>query len=127
MNNQTAKKWLQYAFDDLSWTEANLKEGVWYGACFTAQQTVEKSLKAYLINNGSVLKKVHDLGALLEECIKLDDSFSVLKEHCVILTDYYAPSRYPDMGEFMDFTKEKAEEAYKFAKEITSFVKDKIQ
>lgn len=50
MNNQSSKKWLKFALDDLSWTEANLRESVWYGACFTTQQAVEKSLKSYLIN-----------------------------------------------------------------------------
>ena len=39
--NSPYKKWLNYAQDDLSWTEANIKEQIWYGACFTAQQAAE--------------------------------------------------------------------------------------
>lgn len=123
---QSSKKWLQYALDDLAWTKANLKESVWRGACFTAQQAAEKSLKAYLIHNGIIIKKIHDLGALLEECIKIDGSFSQLKEACASLTDYYAPTRYPDIGEFMDFTKDRAEEAERFAEKIIDFIQEKL-
>lgn len=116
------QKWLNYALDDLSWTEANLKEQVWYGACFTAQQTAEKALKAYLIRQGKDIRKIHDLGALLEECIKLNTSFEQLRPGCLILTAYYVQSRYPDIAEFIDFTEDKAKEAYQLAKEIVEFV-----
>lgn len=64
--------WLNQALDDLAWTESNLKEKVWYGACFTAQQAAEKALKAYLIYQGKAMKKIHDLGALLQKCINID-------------------------------------------------------
>ena len=120
------KKWLKYTSDDLSWTEANLKEGVWYGACFTAQQAAEKALKAYLINKGKNIKKIHDLNALLEECISFNRSFENLRKECIILTGYYAPSRYPDIFEFVDFTEDKARQSYLFAKTIVEFVKNNL-
>src|SRR3989344_2796666 len=128
MNNHDLpdKKWLNHALDDLSWTKANLKEEVWYGACFTAQQAAEKALKAYLIKQGNDIKKIHDLGALIEECIKLDTSFEELREGSIILTAYYVQSRYPDIAEFIDFTEEKAKEAYILAEKIVKFVADKL-
>lgn len=43
-----AKKWFNIAEEDLLWAKASLKEGIWRGACFAAQQASEKSLKAYL-------------------------------------------------------------------------------
>ena len=44
MNNKSAYKiWLSKARDDLKWTEANLREEVYYGACFTAQQATDKA------------------------------------------------------------------------------------
>lgn len=118
--------WLNQALDDLSWTKANLKERVWYGACFTAQQSAEKALKAYLIYQGKDVKKVHDLGALLQECINIESEFETLRENCATLTDYYAPARYPDIGEFMDFNEENAKEAYGFAEKIVSFIEKKL-
>lgn len=120
------KQWLNLALDDLSWTKSNLNEKVWYGACFTAQQAGEKVLKAYLISQGKNVKRIHDLGALLEECIKIDGDFEDLKLECVILTDYYIPARYPDIAEFVHFTEEKAREAYLLAKKIIEFIEQKL-
>lgn len=125
-NESPYEKWLRYALDDLSWTESNLKEQVWYGACFTAQQSAEKALKAYLIKQGKDIKKIHDLGALLELCTQLDASFEQLRQGCLTLTAYYVQSRYPDITEFIDFTEEKAKEAYEFAEKIVKFVEDKF-
>lgn len=120
------QKWLDYASDDLSWTKSNLREKVWYGACFTAQQAAEKVLKAYLISQEKNIKKIHDLRALIEECIKIDRSFEHLRNACVTLNGYYAPSRYPDISEFVHFTQEKAEEAYSLAEKIVEFVGKKL-
>ena len=125
-SNSPYKLWLNQALDDLSWTKSNLNEKVWYGACFTAQQTVEKALKAYLIHQGKTVKKVHDLGALLQECINIESEFETLREACATLTDYYAPARYPDIGEFMEFSEESAKQAYEFAEKIVSFVEKKL-
>src|SRR3989344_3065710 len=95
------QKWLKFALDDLSWTKANLREQVWYGACFTAQQAAEKALKAYLISQEKNIKKIHDLRALLEECIKIDQSFEHLRNECAVLNTCYSPSRYSDISEFV--------------------------
>lgn len=123
---ESYRKWLNFALDDLSWTKANLKEKVWYGSCFTAQQAGEKALKAYLISKGKNIKKIHDLRAILEGCIKIDPSFEHLRNECATLNTYYAPTRYPDIVEFIHFTKEKAEEAYTLADKIVEFVKNKL-
>lgn len=119
-------KWLHQAQEDLNWTQANINEKVWYGACFTAQQAAEKALKAYLIDKGTQARKIHDLGALLQQCITQDPNFEVLKEECVTLTDYYAPTRYPDIAEYINFTEDKAKEAYQFARTIVEFIENKL-
>lgn len=123
---ESYRRWINFALDDLSWTKANLKEKVWYGSCFTAQQAAEKALKAYLISRVSDIKKIHDLRAILEECIKIDPSFEQLRNECTTLNTYYAPTRYPDIVEFIHFTEEKAEEAYTLAKKIVEFIEQKL-
>jgi len=60
-NTVTAKKWLVNAEDDIRWCEASLTGGVWHGACFSAQQSVEKALKAFLLSQGKTIHKIHDL------------------------------------------------------------------
>ncbi len=128
MNNPDSpdKLWLKQAQDDLVWTKANITEKIWYGACFTAQQASEKALKSYLISNGKIHKKIHDLQALLNECILIDNSFETIKDECRTLTGYYAPARYPDIGEFVEFNEENAKEACLFAENIVSFVEKKL-
>ena len=122
-----SKNWLAKAKDDLKWTEANIREKIWYGACFTAQQSAEKALKAYLISQGKETPKIHDLGALLEYSNKLDTTFKKLKSACAVLTDYYSPARYPDISQYMVFSKQNALEALNLATRIVDFVEKKIQ
>jgi HEPN domain-containing protein len=118
--------WFTKAEDDLRWTESNLREAVYYGACFTAQQAVEKALKAYLLSQGKILRKIHTIDAILEECIACDASFESLHETILPLVDYYIQTRYPDASDFISYTKEKAEDAYARAKETLLFVKSKL-
>lgn len=127
MVNVPYQKWLDKARQDLKWTQANLKEAIWYGACFTAQQAAEKILKAYLSKMGKEPPRIHSLVALLEECIKFDENFAELREQCSGLTVYYAPTRYIDLSEeFVSFSEDQAREAYKFAQEILEFVGRKL-
>ncbi len=125
-NSSQSRKWFEFAQDDLSWSKASFKDGFLKGACFAAQQAAEKALKAYIISQGKNIKKIHDIRALLEECLKTDESFEELREECSTLNSYYAPTRYPDIGEFMDFNEKNAKEAYSFAENILSFIEKKL-
>lgn len=57
MAKLASRKWLAQAKSDLGWTLANIREKVWYGACFTAQQSAEKALKAYLLSKNKKVAK----------------------------------------------------------------------
>ena len=127
MNSDPSISWLNKAEDDLKWTNSNLKEKVWYGACFTAHQSVEKSLKSFLLSNNKSVAKIHDLSALVERCKKIDDSFDNLVEGVISISDYYINSRYPDAGDFMSYSKQNAVEAYEVAKEVFEFIKNKLK
>ncbi len=88
---------------------------------------MEKALKAYLIKAGKTAWRVHDLTALLEECITLDRGFEQLRDECATLTPYYTTTRYPDAAQFVEFTEHIAQEAYEFAEKIVTFVQEKLQ
>jgi len=124
--DETYKNWLDKAEDDLKWTKSNLREEIWYGACFTAHQSVEKSLKSFLLKNGKVVAKIHDISALAERCKEIDPDFDKLIEDVLKIADYYVQTRYPDMSDFMEYTENKAKEAYEIAKEVFEFVKEKV-
>jgi len=41
--------------------------------------------------------------------------------------DYYIQTRYPDMGDFIDYTEEKARDALLRANAIVSFISSKVK
>lgn len=119
------KRWILKAEDDLDWAKHSIDSGVYYGACFAAQQAAEKALKSFLLRNKLPLRKTHDLVALLEDCIKLDENFEKLRDFAKILFFYYLETRYPDFGDFEKLDKAKAKEAYSAASRVIDFVKSK--
>lgn len=121
------KIWLEKANDDLKWTKANLKEEVYYGACFTAQQAVEKALKAYLLYKQGRFDKVHDLKTLLDNCATYDQDFTQYQTRIVKLSFYYMQTRYPDISEIDKFTEEEAKQALAVATEFIEFATNKIK
>jgi len=119
--------WLQKAQEDLKWTQHNLNGSIWYGACFTAQQVAEKSLKAYLLFHKIPLRKIHDLSALLEECIQINREFETLHSSVSTLASYYITTRYPVYEDLAQFSKDQAHSALQEATSIFSFVSKQIR
>lgn len=120
------KLWIEKARDDLRWTKHNLDTKEYSGACFSAQQTTEKALKAYLLYKGKSLQKTHDVVMLLKDCMLLDGSFNELRNVVKTLFPYYATTRYPFGGELFTFDKGTADEAYLAASKIAKFVEEKL-
>lgn len=116
-------KWLNMAEEDLLWAKASLKEEIWRGACFAAQQATEKSLKAYLLVKNKSFPKIHDLVSLNDSCRKIDSEFKGLNDLCNFISPYYLSSRYPDIAEFEEYSQEMANAVVQKAEEIIKFVK----
>ncbi|HAM88370.1 MAG: HEPN domain protein [Candidatus Falkowbacteria bacterium GW2011_GWC2_38_22] len=122
-----AKNWFEQAHNDYKSAKVVLVEGGYYGTtCFLAQQITEKYLKGYLISQGQVFDKVHDLVKLLNDCKKINQDFSVLEEECVLLNDYYIESRYPQDAP-IDYSKKEARIALSCAERIMHFVTEEIE
>lgn len=121
-----AKKWLNMAEEDLLWAKASLKEGIWRGACFAAQQGAEKSLKAYLLAKGKSFPRIHDLVSLNDSCKNINADFKNISESCNFVSPYYLSSRYPDIAEFEEYSQEMANVVVQKAEEIIEFIKAKL-
>lgn len=121
------KDWIKKAEDDLNWTKHNIEAEVYYGACFSAQQAAEKALKGYLIFSGKSLRKIHDLIALVDDCIKINKKFVILRKEAKILYSYYIESRYPNLGRFSTITEAQAKEAFESANKIIKFIEKKLK
>ena len=70
-------------------------------AAFHLQQAIEKYLKAFLTLHGQVLRKSHDVSALLLGCIAVDGSFTSLASvgDPSEMTAYATKYRYPKKEE----------------------------
>ncbi len=119
-------KWLLKANNNLIMIENEFRSGnpVTDGICFHAQQSVEKYLKVFLVANQIEFPQTHNIGVILNLCIKEDPDFQPLKES-VTLTKYATGFRYPD--DFYIPELEEANKAYEIAKKVKKFVLQKLK
>jgi len=124
MNELTAE-WVAKAEGDYATARRELRarrQPNYDAACFHAQQTAEKYLKAFLQEHGVPFPKTHSLIELLELCLPLDASFEFQRDLLVRLDRYAVRYRYP--GESAD--KEEARLAFKTIKAVRAFVREKL-
>ncbi len=57
---------------------------------------MEKSLKAYFLAKTDTYPRAHKLLDLLAECEKQDREFTQFRDVCVVVDQYYIPTRYPN-------------------------------
>ncbi|MBU0470236.1 MAG: HEPN domain-containing protein [Nanoarchaeota archaeon] len=121
---EEAKKWFEQAKKDIEAAEINHKQKIYYVASLMSQQAAEKALKAFLIDKGLKIPKVHDLVFLARKA----DVEEYLFSKCDKLTQVYIESRYPTPGKepFKRFDKENSKEHILIAEEILKWVEENI-
>lgn len=129
MNEIEKKKilhWLRFANEDLQMANYLMKSEfpVYRGVCFDCQQSVEKNLKAYLLFFNQTIVKTHDLDFLIELIKPFDENMDSYATKCKTLINYSVVQRYPD--DFIDLTKNNAENAISIATEIEKYITEKI-
>jgi HEPN domain-containing protein len=125
MKAQPIQQWLDRAAEDLTVARLVFKEAHFSHACFLAQQCVEKSLKGFLLARKNDYPRAHKLTDLITQCIALDSAFSRFRDSCIVIDQYYIPTRYPNgvpggMAEGLPGRQE-AEEAITYAESIMNF------
>jgi HEPN domain-containing protein len=88
-------------------------------ACFHAQQSAEKYLKALLLASGQPFPRTHDLGALNELCSAAGILVSVDENDLDLLTAYAVQVRYPGV----DPTPPEARHAVATARDVRRFAR----
>jgi len=91
---ELVKGWLRKAQSDITAMDASLNAGALDAACFHAQQSAEKYLKAFLIQAGVDSPFTHNLAKLAELCAGVDASFRSLISVVESLTPYAVEMRY---------------------------------
>ncbi len=91
-----AERWLSQAERDLAMARISAREGFHEWACFDAQQSGEKALKAILLIQGKTGVTSHSLLELLREIQKDRADLQGLEEAAKELDRHYIATRYPD-------------------------------
>jgi len=118
------RQWLVKARHDLDSARVLVDRGLMDTGVYHCQQAVEKVLKAYLTWQDTPLMKVHDLTALVKQCLELDGAFEELMDMADVLTPYAIAFRYP--GEVLEPDALDAEEALALADSALEFISGKI-
>lgn len=122
---QLALEWFNIAETDIN--SANylmqMKPMPYEVICYHCQQSAEKYLKGFLAYQNHNLVKTHDLTVLNNLCFEYDESFSIINEECLLLTDFGVNIRYPFS---LEINFEDVKLALKNAAVIQNFIIDKF-
>ncbi len=122
-----SKDWLLQAERDLEQAKSSQAEGRHEWACFAAQQSAEKAVKALHLFLGQEAWG-HVVAKLIEE---LPIGFSEnLVDKAKVLDNFYVPTRYanghPEGAPFEHYGKLQSGDAIRYAGEILEFVRSKM-
>jgi len=99
MNNQhdfmDPKEWKKIARKDWDRIARNLRDDDAEAAGFYLQQALEKYLKAFLLQYGWKLKKIHTLHTLLNYAVVYKPELESFRQLCQKVSRYYIIDRYP--------------------------------
>ncbi len=73
--------------------------------CFHAQQCIEKYLKAILERDQAVIRKIHALPTLLDQCVERHPMMAPMRDDMVRLSVFAVEFRYPGESANSDDTK----------------------
>jgi len=91
--------------------------------CYHCQQSVEKILKAFIIQKSGSLIKTHDLDVLLNQCKQYSSDFDIFVGACENLSLYATQTRYPSD---IELTETEMRQAIKDTSLILNFTKSKL-
>ncbi len=127
MKDET-KIWLEYAKENLKSSKVLLESKLYNPCLHNVQQSVEKAIKAILIDKSIRFKKTHSINELkniLDEN-KLDTELS--EDDCDFLDSIYLPSKYPMVNvlPFYEPNEEICQRGIKVAESVIQSVQNMI-
>ena len=124
---ERSRDWMDQAEGDLEHAKNDLRCGFYDWACFSAQQSAEKALKAVFPTLGGEAwgHSVYDSLLNLRDREKVDEE---LLDRALELDKAYIPARYPNAHPSSSprrrYTRNEAERMIRYAEEIFRFCKD---
>jgi len=95
-NATEARRWLEQALHDRDAARLTRDHGFHEHACFLAQQSAEKALKAFLYKRGQGPVLGHSTLVLAQDAATLEATFGALTAPCRRLDQLYIATRYPN-------------------------------
>ncbi len=89
------RRWLHYAEENLASAKLLFQSGLFNPCLQNVQQTVEKALKAVLIEKAIRLKKTHDILSIKYLLNEHGLDIDLSDDDCDFLNSIYLPSKYP--------------------------------
>lgn len=117
--------WIKVAKKDWRRMEVMLEEGDGEAAGYFLQQSLEKYLKAFLLQKGWELRKIHELDALLDDAINYNSDLESFRGLCENVSGYYSTERYPSLTDeelICEEVRMDVGEAEKFIKELVKWL-----
>ena len=122
---EETERWLKQSKRDLISAKNSLNSKDYYVSVFMSQQSVEKALKAFLIEKHKQLIKIHDV-IILGRKANLPE---ILQKKCKLFSGTYIESRYGDISEelpYEKFTLQISQELITIANEVLLWVEKNI-
>jgi HEPN domain-containing protein len=104
----STRKWIEKAELDFATARRELRarrQPNYDGACFHAQQCIEKYLKANLVEYGIAFSKTHDLSLLLDLNLPRQPLWAIFRPKLIELTSFAVTFRYPGNSATRDMAK----------------------
>ena len=124
---EEGRRWLEQAEADLLWVKDLAGRGGYHIACFLAQQTAEKAMKAFIYAQGEDIVLGHSVERLCTQASQWNSDFSEKVKRWAVLDAYYIPTRYPnglpDSIPARVYTEETAKNAAALAEEVVVVIR----
>jgi len=121
---ERSRDWMEQGKSDLDHARSDMEHGFYEWACFSAQQSAEKAVKAVFQKMGAEAWG-HSVADLLEELSKTHSLSGKLKDAALELDKAYIPTRYPNAhpsgSPKSRYTKKEARRLIEYATEIVEF------
>ena len=98
-----AKGWLSYAEENLQAAQLLLERKLYNPCLQNMQQSIEKALKALLLEKAHSYRKTHSITELVHLLADQQIIISLSEDNCDLLDSIYLPSKYPLGGVLPDF------------------------
>ncbi|RJQ24538.1 HEPN domain-containing protein [Candidatus Parcubacteria bacterium] len=97
------KAWVTYATENLDSARILLEQHLLNPCLQNVQQSIEKYLKALLLEKTNTLRKTHSISELVQLLAEHQVYVDLSEEDCDLLDSIYLPSKYPLSGVLPDF------------------------